>query len=84
MILTYIDDCDKKIRDKYETMVQRIETTLVNGRRATMTNYKQFVQNSNCDNQEGKSFMNKKSFIFLLTNRYDLITSLNLMNFTKS
>ena len=52
LILSYIEDNDKRYHDKYETMVQRIETTLVNGRRATMTKYKNFIHNAT-DSNEG-------------------------------
>lgn len=45
LVTSYLEDDDSKNRKKFETLVQRIETTLVNGTRATVSNYNQFLKN---------------------------------------
>jgi archaellum biogenesis ATPase FlaH len=56
-----LEDDDPKNRKKFETLVQRIETTLVNGTRATVSNYKQFLKNNNVN--EGIRILKKEEVI---------------------
>lgn len=43
LISSYIEKAEPKILKKYDKLIQRIEMTLVNGRRATMSNYKMYT-----------------------------------------
>lgn len=49
LISSYIHNAENHISKKYDRLLQRIEMTLVNGRRATISNFKQY------------SFLHKKS-----------------------
>lgn len=42
LISSYIENADPKYRKKYDRLIQRIEMTLVNGRRATMSTYRMY------------------------------------------
>jgi hypothetical protein len=42
LISSYIENADMKYRKKYDRLIQRIEMTLVNGRRATMSTYRMY------------------------------------------
>ncbi len=42
LISSYVENADKIISKKYDKLLQRIEMTLVNGRRATISNYKMY------------------------------------------
>ena len=62
LVTSYIEDDDLKSRKKFETLVQRIETTLVNGTRATVSNYKQYLKNNQNLNEGNLKFYIRGSY----------------------